>query len=897
MARIPGVRPSFRLPSSEGRVRDEVEDEIAFHLEERARELVARGMDPEAARAEALREFGDVREARSELEEIGRRRVRQARRSDWWGDLGQDVRYAWRALLRSPGFTLVAVLTLALGIGATTAIYTVVDGVLLRPMGVADPERLVVLRERELASTTPPPRQGTVSPANFFEWEAQARSFASMAYFTQWPLNLTGDGEPQEAQVQLVSAGFFPTLGVRPLLGRGFRPEEDDPEGEGITLGEVAVLSYGLWQSRYGGDPGIVGRTIRVADQPLTVVGVMGPDVRVLDGRPDLWVPLGIERGNRTTMGRFVTAVARLNPGVSPERAEREMAGIARRLEQAYPDKNAGMGIAMTPLRDDVLGEVRPALLVLLGAVAMLLLIACTNVANLLLSRASTRRQELAVRLSLGATRGRLVRQLLTESLVLSAIGGVVGVTAAAVGTRALVRSIPASVQLPRLDEVSVDGRVMAFALGVTLLTGILFGLAPALVASRGDPQGALRDGTRGNTGGRVPMRLRGGLVVAEVALALMLLVGAGLLLRSFQNLRAVDTGVRPAGTLAMRMSLASDAYATEDARRAFVARLLAALEGLPGVEAAGTVSHLPLTEGKVGDSAWRTDRPAPVPGREPGVDFRWVAGDYFRAQGVRLARGRAFDGRDHAGSTRAFVVNEALVRQQFPGEDPLGRRLAYSWGGETFEGEIVGVVDDVRETSVTAEASPALYHAFAQWPDGSLNVIVRTAGDPMAVAGPAREAVRGLDPNLPVASMRTMESVVAEATARSRLSSYLLGGFAALALVLAAIGLYGIISYGVAQRRGEIGVRVALGADRRDILRLVVGQGLTLTAVGLGVGLVGAFALTRVLHSLLYGVTATDPLTYLAVPLVLGAVALVATYFPADRASRVDPATALRAQ
>ncbi|HEV2147293.1 MAG TPA: ABC transporter permease [Longimicrobiaceae bacterium] len=899
MVRIPGIRRVFRFPSAEGRVAGEVEDEIEFHLEERARELVARGMDPAAARAEALREFGDVREARTALEEIGRRRVRRARRTGWWSDLRQDVRYGARALLRSPGFTLVAVLTLALGIGATTAIYTVVDTVLLRPLGVADPDRLVVLRERNRGDETSPLRQGgTVSPANFFDWEAQARSFSSLAYFTQWPLNLTGDGEPQEVQVQAASADLFSTLGVRPMLGRTFRPEEDDPEGEGIGFGGVAVLSHRLWQSRYGGDPDVLGKTIRVADLPLEVVGVMGPDFRMLGHRPDLWMPLAIQPGNRTDMGRFLTAVGRLKPGIPLERAEEEMGAIARRLEEAYPDQNTGMGVTLMPAREQVVGEVRPALLVLLAAVGMLLLIACTNVANLLLGRATARRQEIAVRLSLGATRARLVRQLLTESLVLSAVGGAIGLAAAALGTRVLVRSLPESVQLPQMEAVAVDARVLAFALGVTLLTGILFGLAPALVSSRTDLQGSLRDGGRGSTGGRAPMRLRGALVVAEVALALMLLVGAGLLLRSFQKLQAVDTGMNPAGVLTLRMSLGSEAYGSADAQRGFLARLLPALEALPGVQAVGTTSHLPLTEeGKMGHNAFRADRPRPVQGRATSVDFRVAGGDYFRAQGVRLVRGRTFGPRDDPGAPTVFVINESLARTLFPGEDPVGKRLAYPWFEGDVEGEIVGVVEDVRETSVAAEPAPALYRAFAQMPDADLVVMIRTAGDPLALAGAAREAIRRLDPDLPVASVRTMASVVAGATARPRLSSYLLGGFAAVALLMAAIGLYGVIAYGVAQRRGEIGVRVALGADRAAILGLIVRQGMALTAAGLAVGLIGALALSRLLRSLLYGVTTTDAATFLAVPLVLAAVALLASYLPASRAARTDPATALRLQ
>ena len=894
MARIPGIRSLFRLPASEGAVAGDVDDEIAFHLEERTRELAARGMEPAAARAEALREFGDVKEARAELEAIGRRRVRQEHRSSRWSDLRQDLRYAGRTLRRSPGFTAVAVLTLALGIGATTSIYTVLDAVLLRPLGVAGADELLVMRETRLDEPGAPAPGGTVSPANFFDWQEQARSFSSMAYFTTWPRNLTGDGEPREVQVQLASANLFSTLGVRAQLGRVFRPDEDDDVGEGLALGDVAVLSHGLWQSRYGGDPAIVGKTIRVDSDPITVVGVMGPEFRVLDQKPDLWIPLALAKGNRTSQGRFLTGVARLKPGVPMERARDEMGAIGRRLAERFPDFNTGWGVGLVPMREEVVGQVRPALLVLLAAVGMLLLIACTNVANLLLGRAVARRREIAVHLSLGATRGRLVRQLLTESMVLSLAGGAIGVTAALLGTRALVRMLPQTVQLPRLDTVAVDSRVLLSALAITLLTGILFGLAPALVSSRTELQSTLRDASRGSTGGRGSTRLRSGLVVAEVALALMLLVGAGLLMRSFQKLQAVDTGIRAEGVLTMRMSLNSEAYAQEGAARGFLERLVPALEGLPGVTAAGTVSHLPLTVGKTGHVAWRADRAAPRAGEEPGVDLRVVGGNYFPAQGVRLVRGRAFDGRDNAQAPPAFIINEALARQQFPGEDPVGKRLAYPWP-EVIEGEIVGVVADVRETSVTDEPAPALYRSLAQWPDGGINVVIRTTGDPLALAGPARDVVRGLDPNLPVASVRTMNEVVGEATARSRMSSYLLAAFATLALVLAGIGLYGIISYAVTQRRGEIGVRVALGAERGNILRLIVRQGMVLTVAGLALGLLGSLALTRLLRSLLFGVTTTDPVTFLAVPLVLASVALLASYLPASRAARVDPAIALR--
>lgn len=785
-----------------------------------------------------------------------------------------------------------AALTLALGIGPTTAIYTVVDGVLLRGLGVADAERLVVLWEMDRD-----PEPNRVAPANFFEWQAQARSFSSMAYFVQWPMNLTGSGEPQEVQAQLVSADFFRTLGARPLLGRDFRPE-DGRTGDvaKYTQGDVVVLSHALWRSRFGGDPSILGKTIRLDDRARPVLGVMDPDFRVLDRKPDLWIPLSLPKGDRESFGRFLTGVARLKPGVTLERAAAEMSAVARRLEEAYPAYDAGWGVKVVPWRDQVVGRVRPALLVLLGAVGILLLIACTDVANLLLGRASARRREVVVRLSLGATRGRLVRQLLTESVALSLVGGGIGVAAAALGTRTLVRSLPASAQLPRLDAVAVDGRVLAFALGVTLLTGVLFGLAPALAASRTDLYGTVPDAARGTTGGRGALRLRRGLVVAEVALALMLLVGAGLLLRSFQKLQRVDTGMRAEGVLTLRMRLSSDAYDTGHAMRGFLARLLPGLQALPGVRAVGTIWFLPLSGDRSNTAAYRPDRPKPAPGQEPSADIRVVGGDYFRAHGIRILRGRGFDARDHAGAAPTFVINEALAREHFPGEDPIGKRMAYLWD-DLVVGEIVGVVEDTRDAGVAEPPAPAIYRAFGQAPTSLLNVVIRTAGDPMALAGPAREVVRRLDPNLPVASVRSMESVVAEATARPRLSSYLLGAFAAVALLLAAIGLYGVISYGVAQRRGEIGVRVALGAARRDIVRLIVRQGLAMTAVGLVLGLVGALALTRLLRSLLFGVTTTDAVTFVAVPLLLVGVALLASFLPASRAARQDPATALRTQ
>ena len=792
----------------------------------------------------------------------------------------QDLRYALRTLRRNVGFTMAAVLTMALGIGATSAIFSVVDGVLLRPLPYAAPERLVMVWGRYANFG----RTATSLP-DFLDWRASSRTIGQMAARHGAVFNLTGEGEPEQLSADRVTANFFPTLGVAPVLGRGFAEHEEEP-----GQGNVVILGHGFWQRRFGGETSVVGRPIRLNGQPYTIVGVAPPGFRFADD-VDLYAPV-VRDSAAGRRSEYLTVFGRLAPGATVQQAGAEMATILRRLAEQYPATNANLLSEVVGMHDDVVGTVRPALLVFMGAVGLVLLIACANVANLLLARAAVREREMAVRAAIGAGRGRLVRQLLTESLVIALLGGALGLLLAfwAVG---LLRAAEFDL-LPRLHEVRVDTTAALFALGVATVTGILFGLAPAVRLSGGALHGALKDGARGAAGGAVT-RFRNALVLGEVAVALVLLVGAGLLLRSFDKLNRVQLGFRAEGVLTYNVVLPSARFEQPSQLPPAYDALLERTRAIPGVRAASVSNGLPM--GGAGYISFAIDgREGRPEANEDLQPFR-VSPDHFRVLGIPLKQGRLFGPGDVEGAPRVAVVNEEMVRRYFDGRSPIGRRVTFGDPADTSSvwWTVVGVVGDVAQEGVTAKPYAQLYRPIAQNPGRGLTVAIRTAGDPMAIAAQARRALRAFDPELPLSDLRTMEDRIGENLAQPRVSMLLLAGFAGIALTLAAIGIYGVIAYAVAQRTREIGIRMALGATTADVRQLVVRQGMTPVLIGVVVGVGAALLLTRLMSSLLFGVSATDPATYAGVALFLAGVALAASWLPARRATRVQPVIALR--
>ncbi|HET9532713.1 MAG TPA: ABC transporter permease, partial [Blastocatellia bacterium] len=674
----------------------------------------------------------------------------------------QDLRYGSRSLLKNPGFTLVAVVALALGIGANTAIFSVVNTLLLSPLQFKDPDRLVMVWEKNFPRNR---ERNVVSPANFLDWNSQNQVFEQMAALVDIPVNLTNAGEPVELQAQLVTASFFPLLGVQPVYGRAFLDSEDVPNGE-----RVAVLSHRLWQGRFGADPQLVGKSITLSGRSATVIGIMPPGFYFLNNETDVWVPMGLNTGldYRTVSGRYMRVIARLKPGVTLSQARAEMSLIASRLEESHRQFNAGWGANVFPLQEEVVGDIRPALLVLLGAVCFVLLIACANVANLLLARAATRQKELALRTALGASRGRLIRQLLNESLLLAVIGGVAGLLLAYWAIELLVAFNPGNI--PRLEEVSLDARVLAFTLGVSVLTGLIFGAIPALQASRPDLNESLKEGGRTSAGGASHRRVRSIFVISEVALALVLLVGAGLMIKSFVKLQQVNLGYNPENVLTARVLLPGSKYGDNPKRAAFFQQAVERIETIPGVQAAGAISWLPLVGLGSATSFWVDGRPEPPPGEKPGTDVRVITPGYFAAMGIPLIKGRIFDERDTAQSPRVLIINETMAREFFPDEDPIGKRLIISWDRPPLPDEIIGVVGDARLTSVDGQVRPAIYWPHARQASySSLTFAVRTTGDPLTIAGSLLGQIRAIDPEQPVADIRTMEEVVSTSISRPR--------------------------------------------------------------------------------------------------------------------------------
>ncbi len=800
---------------------------------------------------------------------------------------GQDLRYGVRLLGKAPAFTTVALLTLALGMGAATAIFSVVDTVLLKPLPFRDAERLLVIWENNASQNR---YKLFVAPANFLVWQQQSRSVEQMAALQDIHISLTGGPnghiDPEELKGERVTASLFPLLGVEPRLGRTFRPEEDQP-----GRGNVVLLSYSLWQRRFAGDPGIAGKTIRLRDQPYTVVGVLPPAFAVLETGVDIFTPLRLNPGDaRAVNSRFLTVIARRRGPLDQVRAELDTVGA--RMEQALPALDKGWRPSVFVLADEQVGGVRQALLVLLAAVGCLLLMACVNVANLLLSRGATRRKEIALRAALGAGRGRIVAQLLTESLLLALGGGALGFLLAAGVIYLLAHAGPASV--PRLAQATVDLRLFGFALAVSLTTGVLFGLAPAMQGSRTSLSAALNEGGRGGTAGRGGRRLRNTLAAVEVALAVVVLIGAGLLMRSFIRLRSVDPGFHPAGVLTVRVPLAGGRNAAVDRRIAFFGQVSDRIATLPGVRAVGAVNALPLTGLGLGATFVVEGRPAPDAGQHPQALSRSVTPSYFGVMGIPLVAGRFLADSDTARSPAVIVVNQTLARRFWPGGNAMGGRIAIDQiAGRVAE--IVGIVGDVKPEGMDGEEWPTIYNPYPQMPSQAMTLVVRTGGPPMALASAVTREVHRLDPDQPVADVRPMEEVVNLAVAEPRFHTALLASFAEIAFLLAAVGIYGVISYDVSQRTGEIGIRMALGAQPADVRRLILGQGARLAVYGIVAGLLGASVLTRWMGTMLYGVDPTDVWTFTAISILLAAVALAASYLPSRRAMALDPVIALR--
>ncbi|HJQ26937.1 MAG TPA: ABC transporter permease [Blastocatellia bacterium] len=797
-----------------------------------------------------------------------------------------DLRYAVRLLVRQPGFTLTALLALAIGIGATTIIFSVVNAVLLRPLPFPQAQRILRIEEQHGQTE----RTTNLTYASFIDLAAQAETVEHLAACRFSTANLTDGIEPRQVSVLAVSAGYFSALGVVPVLGRTFLPAEDLPEG-----GNVVMLSHQLWQQRYGADPDFIGKTIKLGSSVATVVGVMPQGFRAgypLAGQYDLWVPLvatGNLRANRRS--HLLGVIARIKPNVTLEQARAELNTIARRIEQQNPGIDPDMNLSAVGLQDRLVAPLRQTLLVFFCAVGLLLLIACANVANLLLARAATREKEMAIRAALGAGRLRLVRQVLTESALLAAAGGTLGLLLTVWGTQ-LVRQLDPT-NFPRINEVSLDVRVLGFALLVSLLTGLLFGLAPALQLPRQALYETLKDGGRGNTGVRRAW-LRQALVVAEVALTLVLLIGAGLLASSFVRLMQVNRGFDPTDVLTISLNLPASKYPTGAQQTTILKQMLEHVAAAPGVRSAGLISVLPFTGGPATDFVIE-GRPPVEANQEPVADIRICDADYFRTLSIPLRAGRTFTERDNAEAPRVLLINEEMARRYWPGESPLGQRVTMKDWGPPLTGEVVGVVGDVKADGLDSETRPMIYWPYPQFPGTFNNLVIRAAGEPRDVVAAVKSEVWLVDHEQPLSRIQTMEEVIAGSVAPRRFNMLLLGIFAALALTLAAIGLYGVIAYTVAQRTHEIGVRMALGAQSRDVLRLVILQGGSLALIGVGAGLLAALALTRAMASLLYGVSATDPLTFVLIPLLLTLVALLACYLPARRASKVDPLVALR--
>jgi len=810
-------------------------------------------------------------------------------------NLINDFRYAFRSLLKHPGFTAIAVITLALGIGANTAMFSVINAVLLRPLPYQQPERLVTIWEES------PQRdmyQIPVSFANLTEWREQTQTFDQISAYTFTNLNLTGAGEPARLSTIRASANLFPLIGAAPMLGRQFLSEEDKDGGN-----RVVILGHAVWQNRFGSEQGIIGKSITLNNQSHTIVGVMPPSFqfpvgfgyqgKVVNESIDVYVPLA-PAADETRRGNYsFFALGRLKPGATIAQARADMTAIEGRLEQQYPDSNTGIGVSLIPTAEQTVKEIRPALLVLLGAVAFLLLIACANIANLLLARAASRQKEIGIRIALGATRTGVVRLLLIETLILSLAGGCLGLLIAFWGTEALLALTPDNI--PRLNEIGIDARVFGFTLAVSVATGLLFGLIPAIQASKPDPNGALKDGSRGLLGSVAGKRTRSALVTVEVALALVLLIGAGLMIKSFLKLQQMNLGFNPENVLTTDVTLSENTYAEAHQQVAFFQRALERIQSLPGVKSAAATTGLPLTVSLNGSDFRIEGRPEPESGQERIVNTRIVSPGYFPTLDIPLIKGRDFSDRDKRDGPNAAIINNDLARVYFPNEDPLGKRITFDDGQNWIS--IVGVIGDVKQLGLDSSAQPEVYLPYLQAPSLSMSLVVRAANDPLSLAAAVKNQIQTIDKDLPIDDAQTLQQLLAESVSGRRFNMLLLTVFAVVSLLVAIVGIYGVMSSAVTQRTQEIGIRMALGARAADVLTMVVRNGMSLALIGVAIGLAGSFALTRLLATLLFQVTPTDAVTFTGVSICLIVAALMACYIPARRATKVDPLVALRSE
>jgi putative ABC transport system permease protein len=869
----------------------EIIEELSQHLDDRCAEWLADGISPQEAYGAVIAELNEGELLTDELRRMERALTEEsvvlgARRMNMIADLWQDLRFSVRMIKKNPGFAALAVIALALGIGATTTIFSSADAMMVRPFSFPNQSRLAVLFERKLEIGI---TRASVSPGNVIEWRAQTQTLEELCVMRGRDYTLSSDGPPERCAGYGVSAGFFDALGVKPQLGRTFQQGEDE-----AGYGQVVVLRHAFWKSHFGGDPQIIGRQILLDDKPFEVIGVMPQEFEFPYGGGQLWTPFVFDpQMKREHNNHYLQVLALLKPGVTIDQANAELDQITKRVEQHYPEGEAGHSAVAVNLNEYYTRGMRVAMPAMVGSALFILLIACSNVASLLLVRASARQKEIAVRLALGASRWRLIRQLLTESVLLGLAGGALGIVLAGWSLGALEKGIPAGMMkyIPGSSHLGLNLRALVFTTVISMLTGLLFGLVPALQTTKMDLNQTLREGGKGTSGKGGGNRLRSALVVAELALSLVLLIGAGLMVRSFVHILNTDLGVKPANVVTMNLTLPRDKYQEPQQRRNFFEQLLERIAALPGVTGAGATSSLPMSGSNDGNSFAIVGQPAFEKGKEPHTDYRIVTPGYFAAIGTELRRGRAFQVQDDAQSPRVVLANEAFAARFLKEANAIGQRI--TMGSDKDKPlEIIGVVANVMNDDLDDLAEPCVYLPFAQTPVGRLSLVIRASGE---IVPAVRTELAALDASLPLAEIKTMNEIIYERRSPKEVMMWTLVIFGLAALMMAAVGTYAVMAYSVAERTHELGVRIALGAQTSDILALVLRRGLTLALIGVVLGLAGAMAMTRALAHLLFGVTATDPLTFLGVSLTLAFVTLVACYIPARRATRVDPIEALR--